>query len=406
MESTLTRWIVVLIAIGVGSGGILAAQSQPSSAPAAAPTAPAQAVSDASQKPAAEAPAAPSIPAWVKGIKISGDFRYRHELTDDETKTADRNRHRLRARLYVSGKVNDEIDAMIGLASGSDESATNTNQEETGAFSSKPLWLDLAFFDYHPASVEGLHVLGGKIKQPYYFPGDSDLLFDTDVRPEGIAATYKKNLAEGLEFFGIVAGHYVQERSTEADTSLWVAQAGLTCALPGIKDGFVTGGAGYYDYANTQGEIALGENPANFRGNTSVGGVYASDFDIVQVFGEAGLPLAGLPFSVFGELLVNTAAESDEDTGYLVGASLGKCKDPKSWQVAYNYRDLEADAALAALTESTFAGGGTGLKGHKLSVGYQIAKNWNVVLCYMMAERVRAQTTDFDVFILDLNFKF
>mgnify|MGYP000901124421 CR=1 FL=1 len=405
MRNVRTYSMGVLFLIGLGSWRVLAEETQPSIVPAQESASPAPAVAPAPQPPA-EAKLAPTLPAWVQGIKISGDFRYRHEMTDDETKTADRNRHRLRARLYVSGKVNEEVDAMIGLASGSDESATSTNQDETGAFSSKPIWLDLAFFDYHPASVEGLHILGGKIKQPYYFPGDSDLLFDTDVRPEGIAATYNKTFAEGLKFFGTVAGHYVQERSTDADTSLWVAQAGLTWATPGVKDGFLTGVAGYYDYANTQGEVALGENPANFRGNTSVGGVYASDFDIVQVFGEAGLPLAGLPFSVFGELLVNTAAESDEDTGYLVGAGLGKCKDPGTWQVIYNYRDLEADAALAALTESTFAGGGTGLKGHKLSVGYQIAKNWNVVLCYMMAERVRAQTTDFDVFILDLNFKF
>jgi len=105
-------------------------------------------------------------------------------------------------------------------------------------------------------------------------------------------------------------------------------------------------------------------------------------------------------------LLVNTAAESDEDTGYLIGAGLGKCKDPKSWQVAYNYRDLEADSALAAMTDSTFGGGGTGVKGHKLSAGYQLAKNFNVCLCYMIGERVRAQTTDYDVFIFDLNFKF
>lgn len=185
-----------------------------------------------------------------------------------------------------------------------------------------------------------------------------------------------------------------------------MAQAGLTWAIPEIKDGLLTGGVGYFDYGNTQGEVALGDNPTNFRGNTSAGGVYNSDFDIFQAFGEVGLSLGGHPFSVFGELLVNTAAESDEDTGYLVGTGLGKCKDPRTWQVIYNYRDLEANAALAVLTESTFAGGGTGLKGHKLSVGYQIARNWNVVLCYMMAERVRAQTTDFDVFILDLNFKF
>ncbi|HSW02816.1 MAG TPA: hypothetical protein VLI39_21810 [Sedimentisphaerales bacterium] len=32
-----------------------------------------------------QAPAAPSIPAWVKGIKISGDFRYRHERVRAQT---------------------------------------------------------------------------------------------------------------------------------------------------------------------------------------------------------------------------------------------------------------------------------------------------------------------------------
>ncbi|HNU31917.1 MAG TPA: putative porin [Sedimentisphaerales bacterium] len=391
----------------VGIGSLLAtAEATPApSLSGTASTSPAPS-NNTAQTPAAEAKAAPAIPAWIQNIKISGDFRYRHELTDDETKTADRNRDRLRARVYVSGKVNEEIDAMVGLASGSDESATNTNQEETDAFSSKPIWLDLAFFDYHPASVEGLHVLGGKIKQPYYFPGDSDLLFDTDVRPEGVAAIYNKTLNETLEFFATVAGHYVQERSTEADTSLWVGQAGLTCTIPQLTDGAVTAGAGYFDYGNTQGEVALGTDDDNFRGNTSVDGTYESDFDIFQAFGEVACSLANQPFSVFGELLINTAAESDDDTGYLVGVGIGKCKAPKSWQVTYNYRDLEADAALAALTDSTIAGGGTGVKGHKVSVGYQLAKNWNVALCYMMGERVRTETTDYDVFIFDLNFKF
>jgi hypothetical protein len=56
MESTLARWIVVLIAMAIGSGGILAAESQPASASAQTPTAQAPAVPEASQKPAAEAP--------------------------------------------------------------------------------------------------------------------------------------------------------------------------------------------------------------------------------------------------------------------------------------------------------------------------------------------------------------
>jgi len=410
MQNRLAHWIVVLMVIGIGFQGVLAAETQPSSAPgkeAVATATGAAAASTAPQAPPAEAKPAPTLPAWVQNFKLSGDFRYRQELADDATKDYDRNRARIRARLYVGTKVNDEVDAMIGLASGTDESATNTNQELTDAFSSKPVWLDLAFFDYHPASVKGLNILGGKIKQPYYFPGDSDILFDTDVRPEGIAATYKKDLNSSLKFFGTAAGHYVQERSTEGESSLWVAQGGLTCAIPNVKDGAVTGGAGFFGFGDIQGEAALGTDDTKFRGNTSAGGVYVNDYEVFQTFGEVAIPIVGQPFSVYGELLINTGADTDEDTGFLVGAGLGKCKDPKSWQVSYNYRDLEADCTIAALVDSTFAGGGTAVRGHKISVGYQIAKNWNAAAAVMIGEKSTASTpTDYDVFLAELNFKF
>jgi hypothetical protein len=347
-----------------------------------------------------------ALPAWIKNMKISGDLRYRHERADDASVTTERDRDRLRARLLVSTKVNDEVDATIGVASGTNESATNTNQDITGAFSSKNLWLDFAYVDYHPAKVEGLKVFAGKMKNPYDKPGNSDLLFDTDVNPEGIAATFTKALNENVTLSGVVGGHYVQERNAGAgaDTSLWVAQGKLTCKLP--QNVSIAAGAGYFTYANLQGQAALGTSTTNFLGNTSVGGVYESDFDIFRTFGQASFNIAGQPCSAFGELLINSGAVSDLDRAFLIGASVGKCKDPGSWQFAYNYRDLEADSTVAALVDSTFAGGGTGVKGHKLSVGYQVAKNWTCNFNYMIGERVRAATTDYDVLQLEVNFKF
>ena len=112
------------------------------------------------------------------------------------------------------------------------------------------------------------------------------------------------------------------------------------------------------------------------------------------------------PANVFGDLIVNEAAKSGKDTAYLVGASIGKCKKPGSWQLAYNYRDLEADSLVGALVDTTFGGGGTDVKGHKFAASYQLAKNFKVGLQYLMAERTRAATTDHDVLIADLNFRF
>ncbi|HPC94999.1 MAG TPA: putative porin [Sedimentisphaerales bacterium] len=242
MTSTCKPWACVLLPVGAG---FVFAAEQPS-----APSA----TSAESVTPKSESQTLlESLPAWLRSMKISGDFRYRHERADDETKTTERDRHRIRARLIVSSKVNDQVDATVGLASGTDESPTNTNQDLKGAFSSKDLWLDLAFINYHPAAVEGLDVFAGKIQNLYYSPGNSDLLFDTDVNPEGIAATCGKDLNDTVSIFGTFGGYYVEERSTDVDTSLWGIQGGLTWKVPQVENMSMTAGGRYFDYGNLQG---------------------------------------------------------------------------------------------------------------------------------------------------------
>jgi len=393
MTENTARWMLVLLLVGVGS---LTATAEPASEPQVAPPA-GQETEDS---------LADMIPQWVRNLKIFGDLRYRHEAADDHATGINRHRHRIRARLGITAKVNDAVKVTVGLASGTNESATNTNQDLDGAFSSKDLWLDLAYFDYTCGRVDGLNVFGGKFKNPFIRVGNSDLLFDTDVRPEGIGGKYKTSLSQNMEFFSAFGGHYVEERSTAAETSLWAVQGGVTCKLPQIDGGSVTAGAGYFDFGNVEGQQALGTSATNFRGNTSVGGVYQSDYNIVQGFGQFGFTALGQPCKLFGDVLYNEAASSGKDTGYLVGAGIGKCKKPGSWQFAYNYRKLEADATVAAMVDSTIGGGGTNIKGHKFSVGYQIAKNVKLAANAMFAQRTRTTTDDYNVFQLEGVFKF
>jgi hypothetical protein len=357
------------------------------------------------------------VPDWVNNVKIKGDLRYRHEWKDDESNanpSYDTNRHRIRARIGIDGKVNDEVDYGFRVASGNDANPTTTNQDLERAFSFKNIYLDLAYFDYHPAAVEGLKVLGGKMKNPYFFPGNSNLMFDTDVAPEGMAATYKTKWIDDINVFGTAGGYYVREAGSSADTGLFALQAGATYKFPDMEKVYVTAGGGYFDYGNIEGKASLTwDNSEYFAGNKNRDdagtNVYDSDFDIAQAFGEVGFPVYGLPFKVFGEYLNNTNSRSSEDTGYLVGASIGKCKEPGSWKFAYNYRNLEADAVIGALTEGTFAGGGTNVKGHALGFGYQLAKNVQLGTSYFIAERTDSstdETTDHDVVLVDLKFKF
>lgn len=352
----------------------------------------------------------PKLPDWVNNVKLNGDFRYRHEWTDDETRVADRNRHRIQARIGLYGTANEELGYGFRLASGNSEapqdegSPTSNNQDLGNAFSSKNIWLDLAYFDYHPKAVPGLNVYGGKMLNPYRVVGNSDLMFDSDVTPEGIAAVYKTQFSDTVDLFGAAGGYIVRERSTDAETSLWGAQGGATVKLAAAA---VTAGAGYFNYGNVEGRPGLGTDPTQFFGNRNTGGVFDSDFDLVQGFAEVGVPMGEQPVRIFADVIKNTRALSSQDTAYLVGASLGKCTAPGTWAVAYNYRDVEADALLGVLAEATFGGGGTDIKGHKFGVTYQLAKNTLFGVTYMMAERTRSgATNDFDVATVDFTLKF
>ena len=307
--------------------------------------------------------------------------------------------------------LNNEWDLGFRLASGSAD-PVSANQTLDSSFDSKALWLDLAYFDWHPNSAPGLNAYGGKIKNPFYKVGKNQLIWDGDMTPEGIAATYKIPMGKPDTLHLAGGGFWVDENvgSTTDDISLWGAQAYWKHTI-GNPDTVIVG-ASYYDFVNIEGQ---GNLPAtwgggtSFLGNTISNGTYASDFDLLEVFGEYTTKISGRPVSVYGNWVKNVAATTSEDTGWLVGATLGKAKEPGSWQLGYNYRDLEADAVVGALCDSDFIGGGTDGKGHVFNGAYQVHKNVQVAMTYFLnQDTANSQNLDLDYHRLqaDLKFKF
>jgi len=336
---------------------------------------------------------------WLEKIKISGDLRIRHEHIDSQTVNEDdsigwrsgRDRLRMRARLMISAIINNEWDVAFRLATGQlgvlEEDLfpdpISANQTFTGFSSRKSLWIDLAYFDYHPEAVEGLHFIGGKMKHPFLKVGKNQLMYDNDLNLEGLAATYAVPLNEQTNAHISGGGFWIDESGSGVDTFLWGIQGHLKHAMS--EPSYVLGGAGFYDYANIQGKsdefgILFGNTPGpdDADGNPT----WASDFDVLELFGEYGTQVGKLPVAVHGTWVLNTAAVDGQDTGWLVGGTLGKAKDPGSWQFGYNYRDLERDAVLAAWVDSDFAGGGTGARGHTVLLRYQVAKNVQAAFDY------------------------
>jgi hypothetical protein len=341
---------------------------------------------------------------WVQNIKINGDFRYRFDSINEDGQE-DRIRNRIRARLGITGKVNDEFDVILRIATA--EPIANdkgnpiaTTQTLDDAFSEKPIWLDQAYFKWSPKNT-GLNVFGGKMANPFYRACNNQLIYDDDLQLEGIAAKYTRAIGENDEIFINGGGFWINEVSDGADTSLFGVQGGLKHPFGGKST--LTGGAGFYDYGNIEGSGAL--IGSGFQGNSNSGGRYISEYDIADVFCEYSFTLGKTPTTVFADYVKNTSASTSEDTGWLVGGKYGKCKDPGSWELSYDYRDIEVDAVLGAFNFSEFDGGGTNGKGHMVGCTYQLARNLQGALSCFLDEKGDDEH-DYDRLVADLTFKF
>lgn len=325
--------------------------------------------------------------AWAMNTQLKGDVRVRHENVHIEEEPAtgrDQDRQRIRARLGAFTQVNPEVEAGIQVATGSSDDRRSTNQSLDGAFSKKQVWLDLAYIDYHPLAVPGLKVFGGKMKQPWVSLGD--VIWDGDTNPEGAAATYSRKWGT-TELFGST-GYFVltdnvdgEGRQFEHDLRLYSGQIG-TRFFPG--DSFkVTAGGSVYAYDNDDGTTALRANGNN-----------QNEFRLFEAFGQLDVIGLPLPLSVYGQFVHNSAAQGvddDQNQAWLLGVMtrvLGIGVD-------YNYRDVQRNGVVGAFTDSDFADGFVGSRGHKMKLRYDISKNFAFSTTYFMAESdVASRFTD------------
>lgn len=347
--------------------------------------------------------------SWTDHVEFKGDLRYRVELLGvDRPGRVLRHRHRFRARAGLHADVLDDLGAVIQLATGSSDDPVSSNQTLGNAFSDKPIWLDMAYFDYHPGFVDGVHVFGGKMKNPFLAVGKSELLWDSDVNPEGLALKVRPELGSVAPF--VTAGYlWAEERATPADTFIVDAQAGIEISFDAL-DLHVLAGGRYVDYMNIEEQEVLWD-PTDSFGNTATDRagdgilIYDYDYNLLGAFVEFGGKVGGVAWEVFGDL-VNNAAVDDDGTGWLVGASLGKCKKALDLCGRYIYRVIEADSVVGVFADSDFNDGGTNAKGHEVFAGLQLADSVGAGATYFRNKTSIEHGDDFHRFQLDLQLTF
>jgi hypothetical protein len=316
----------------------------------------------------------------------------------DQEGSANVNRARFRARLGVDITLGKEWFAGLRVASDTGNSSdpskggdpTSTNQTFGDSWSKDPIYIDLAYIDYRPVAVPGLDVFAGKMNNPFYTVGKNQLIWDGDLTPEGFAATYKTPMTDKLELFANGGGFYVTQNSTSRDVTMWGGQAGLKHSWD--PDTYLLGGAGWYTFGSIEGAPTLDNNKKTFFGNTYRGttvanGKYVSGYDVAEGFVEYGMLVGKLPVSFYGDYANNTAATTNKDTAWLVGASLNKVKKAGSWTLNYDYRSIQKDAVLGAFNDSDFIGGGTNGNGNRFGGTYAITDNVQTSMNYFMANK-------------------
>ena len=330
-------------------------------------------------------------PSWTDAVKLKGYFRYRHEVINKEH-DATRVHERIQAKLGVFGSVNDNLDLGLQIASGSSDSPTANNQTLGNAFSSKALHLDLAYGDWHPELVEDLelNVVGGKMKQPWVHP--TDLIWDSDVTPEGGALILNYDLADSLKILANGGALWVDENSSDDNIMLYTGQAGVQ--VSGDNKLKIVGGGTiyYYDSLKDKGVI-YGDK---FKGNSynEITDTYLYNYTIYEAFAEAGITL-GIPLKLYGNYVYNDEAD-DDNSGYMIGITVGKASKPFQVEGGVNYRMLEKDAAVDTFPDGSSWGGGTDGEGWKLYGKIKLAKNFTFGASYYLDKKNISDNDDID----------
>jgi hypothetical protein len=333
-------------------------------------------------------------------LVFKGDFRYRHDYSKEEN-MVQRDRDRFRLRLNLTAAVHENVNIIMGLASGMNNSPISEIQDMTGGFSKKQVWLDLAYFDW-TTPLKGLKVQGGKVKNPFYTVAHNQLIWDNDLNPEALALEYSRALKPAGIFVNC-AFFDIEERPADKDTYLAGGQIGLKPANPA---GDVTLGVSFYDYLNTRGFPTFYDAAKSYGNSVDSGKLYLFDYRLAEVFSEISTAKLGVPVGIYGTYVTNIAAGVKAGTGYFGGISFGKLAAPGSGALRIQYRKLEKDAVVGVFSDSEFAGSGTDNKGWVFGADYQALRSIVASLAFYKNQKSLSNGIDFNRLDFDLNFYF
>lgn len=340
---------------------------------------------------------------WLNRFSFFGDIRVRHEGFYQDKVNA-RNRHRIRLRIGSRLQISDELEGGVRLVIGDPNEIVANNQTMTDVFTRKPINIDNAYITFRPGKSFGfeksfLSLTAGKFGVNFFRPRavmGSELLFDEDLTPEGLAE--ELTLFEGKDFFRSVklaAGQWsIKEFFPGRDSYMLGEQVQLTLA-PTPRLQVTLAAADYYfgrsdaiaQERNRNAQLVLTNSVRLRNGQIVRGGNlivptttnpiqgFAGGFHLINTSAQFSLDTgyARWPLTFMFDYVHNVKANLGKNDAYLIGAGIGQTRNPGDWAFSASWTRVETDAVLSMFTLSDYGRrGGTNVQGPIAKLDYML----------------------------------
>ncbi len=330
-------------------------------------------------------------------LKIGGDFRLRHESTLNRDSRSDRHRQRIRGRLGATWQPTDEFELGGRIVTGDPEDAGSANATLGDGFDKLEISLDRAYVAWTPRTAAGLFVTAGKFAHPFYAnPVYGNLVWNSDVQPEGVVIGLSRDDAGPLGEFTLVGGVYNMLEQNGDDACLVVAQAHTRLRPADNVHLDLAFGVYHYNDPTPDGSLEIiDENAGNATLDRDADGTpdaFVSDFTILNPIAALQLPgpCEDLPLTLSGEFIHNLRARNGLDSGYAAGVKLGRLKAPGSWQAYYQWQVVEQDAVFSPYASTDFSIDNSNYRGHVFGWKTQVNDFTELHLWALIAQRDKA----------------
>lgn len=354
----------------------------------------------------------------IQQVKLSGDIRLRNDRSHKSgTGTNHRNRNRFRLRFGADVILPEDLTATLRLGSGTGEQVS-TNQSFDNLSSQKSLWIDLAVLKWAPQVSESGSVFlqAGRMPNPLWRVYSSDLIWDDDLNPEGLAQGVEWLLPQaGLTLFAN-ALQMVADEDSNSGKNQWVfsEQAGLETRLPLETRLRLAAAYHFWSDVNRSSLGTTAVNDGNRRTANSASGILLNRFGV----GEATARLSGwagnVPLALQATLARNLIARGDLSPtardGYQYGLIVGSAKAAGTWEAAAFQKYSQTDVTVADAADSDFGDGGTNQQGQIFWVAYAPTDWMQLKTKYSVVDAIDTQLVPNDKAVrrlqLDLSIKF